>query len=401
MIKDIISSPTNVLAGILLKLMAINVNLRPDIKKYLRSLDGWVDFTLGIKTINNSVNKAITFKNGKATVLDHIPENADCRLVFTDEATLREMISLPPNEVMNLLLKNRLITEGNMSYLGIFNFLLSMLLKDKQISTMLKQQDEENAKKAAFKNKACKPVSSGKVKSPGMKASSIDPGVKFLDDPFLSEYSLNDFPRVEQFHKDHFSKTPEICAERPAILTEWFRKNGFEFKKDGSAWEPELRQGYAFKYLMENRLPIIAENDLIAGTTTTKPIGVVIYPDTSGTLIWGELLTTPYRALNRYDVSDETLHVLHHEVFPFWAKRNVREWVRTRYDNPLCQRLDERFAVYFLWKTVALSHTICDFPKLFRLGTNGIIKEIEEELLKIDPKEKKQNCNFKRNDTLP
>jgi pyruvate formate-lyase/glycerol dehydratase family glycyl radical enzyme len=388
MIKDIINSPTNVLAGILLKLMAANVNLRPGIKKYLRSIDGWINFTLGIKTVNDSVNKAISFKNGRATVLDCIPENAECRLVFTDEATLRQMISLPPNEVMNLLLKNRMITEGNMSYLQIFNFLISLLMKDKQIRIMLKQQEEETAKRAKDRDRACKGDSPAKVKKQRMKAPSVDPGVKYLDDPFLSEYSLEDFPRVKGFHKAHFSIRPEICAERPAILTEWFRQNGFEFKKDGSAWEPELRQGHAFKYLMENRHPIIAENDLIAGTTTTKPIGVVIYPDTSGTLIWGELLTAAYRPLNRYDISDETVRVLHHEVFPYWTRRNIREWVRSEYGNPLCQRLDERFAVYFLWKTVALSHTICDFPKLFRLGTKGIIREIEEELLKIDPKEK-------------
>ena len=230
MIRDIISSPTNILAGILLKLMAANVNLRPGIKKYLRSTDGWIDFTLGIKTVNDSVKKAISFKNGKATVLDYIPEHAECRLVFTDEATLRQMISLPPNEVMNLLLKNRMITEGNMSFLQIFNFLISLLMKDKQIKTMLKQQEDEMAKRAKDRAMACKNVSPDKLKKQRMKAPSVDQGVKYLDDPFLSEYSLEDFPRVKEFHKAHFSIRPEVCAERPAILTEWFRQNGFEFK---------------------------------------------------------------------------------------------------------------------------------------------------------------------------
>ncbi len=68
--------------------------------------------------------------------------------------------------------------------------------------------------------------------------------------------------------------------------------------------------------------------------------------------------------------------MLHHYVFPYWTKRNCREWVRDKYDQPLCQKLDERFAVYFMWKTAALSHTIADFPKLLRLGTSGIIAEI-------------------------
>ncbi len=387
MVKEIFKSPTNVLAGILLKLMAANVNLRPGIRKYLRSVDGWIDFTVGIRTVNNSVNKSISFKNGKAKVHDGIPYDADCSLVFTDEETLRQMINLPPNEVLNLLLKNRMITQGNMCYLQVFNFLISVLMKNKQISTMLRSQEIEKVKKAEAKQKTCKPVAIEKKRT-RLKTLSIDPGVKHLEDPYLSHYSLEDFPRLSTSLDRHFSHRPEICAERPVLLTEFFRNNGFEFKPDGTAWEAELRQGYAFKYLMENRKPIIAENDLIAGTTTTKPIGVVIYPDTSGTLIWGELLTAPYRPLNPYDVSVETINMLHHDVFPYWARKNVREWVRSKYNNPLCQQLDERFAVYFLWKTVALSHTICDFPKLFRLGTKGIISEIEKELLHVDPTEK-------------
>jgi hypothetical protein len=106
----------------------------------------------------------------------------------------------------------------------------------------------------------------------------------------------------------------------------------------------------------------------------------VLYPDSHGTMIWGELFTTPYRQLFPYDISDETIKVLHHTVFPFWIWRNFREWVRDTYSSPLCQSLDERFAVYFLWKTAALSHTILDYPRLLRLGTGGIIREAREEL---------------------
>jgi formate C-acetyltransferase len=131
---------------------------------------------------------------------------------------------------------------------------------------------------------------------------------------------------------------------------------------------------------MENRKPIIRKDDLIAGTTTSKEIGVVIYPDSHGTMIWGELLTVPHRHLFPYEISEETISVLHHKVFPFWTRRNFREWVRDKYNNPLCQQLDERFAVYFLWKTAALSHTILDYPKLLSTGARGIITEIRAEL---------------------
>jgi len=134
---------------------------------------------------------------------------------------------------------------------------------------------------------------------------------------------------------------------------------------------------------MENRKPIIRADDLIAGTTTAKEIGVVIYPDAHGTLIWGELASVSYRELNPYNISRKTMDVLHKEVLPFWTRRNFREWVRDKYNYPLSQRMDERFAVYFLWKSVSLSHTIADFPKLLEKGTSGIKNDIRAELKTI------------------
>ena len=102
--------------------------------------------------------------------------------------------------------------------------------------------------------------------------------MKHLADPYLAEYSLGDFPRLQRFLDIHFETRPEICHERALLMTEWFRENGFETDRTALPWAPELRQADAYKYLMENRKPIIRKNDLIAGTTTTKEIGVVSIP---------------------------------------------------------------------------------------------------------------------------
>jgi pyruvate formate-lyase/glycerol dehydratase family glycyl radical enzyme len=213
-----------------------------------------------------------------------------------------------------------------------------------------------------------------------MKAESVDPGVKHLDEPYLSIYRLEDFPRLERFLDIHFNVKPEVCAERAELMTGWFVENGFETDRNGEPWVPVLRQAGAFKYMMENRKPIIRREELVAGTTTSKEIGVLGYPDAAGTMFWGELGSSPFRMLNSYDVSRETADVLHHHVFPFWAKRNVREWVRKEHGYPLGQQLDERFAVIFMFKTSAFSHTIADLGKLLDMGTGGIIREIDDEL---------------------
>lgn len=288
---------------------------------------------------------------------------------------------------MLALMENRIVMNGNLGYLQLINFYLSLLLKHIHIAKLKKETKMENRKYdagAAARNS----IDSRKLRQ--IKAGSVDPGVRCLPEPYLSEYSLHDFPRLKDYLDIHLKTRPAICHERAEILTRWYRENGFETDKNGKPAVAELRQAQAFKYLMEKRKPIIRKNDLIAGTSTTKEIGVIIYPDAHGTMIWGELLTAPYRPLNPYDVTDETVDVLHNRVFPFWLHRNFRQWVREKKDYPLCQKLDERFAACFLWKTVALSHTILNYPEILKIGTKGIIVKIDREMGETPGSEKQK-----------
>ena len=357
-------------------IMAFCFNNFSKLRKYLRSDQGWLNFAVGMRTESGSVAQAIVFEEGRVRAVWGVPDGVSVQMIFVDEETLEHVTTLPPSEAMNLLLKNRMLIRGNLAYMQLFNFLVSLLRKDKQIKLMAKQKREmeEQGKREA-------PAADIPAKTMDyMRADSVDPGVQFLDDSYLADYKLDDFPRLKGFLDVHVNHRPAICIERAAILTKWFKENGFENDPAGQPWVPELRQARAFKYLMENKKPVIRNNDLIAGTTTTKEIGVVLYPDASGLLIWGELLTVPYRNLQPYDIDPGDVWELHHSIFPYWMERNFRQWVKKTYNEPLYQQLDERFAVNFLWKTTALSHTILDYPKLLKLGAKGIIREIEQEL---------------------
>ncbi|MFZ5565242.1 MAG: pyruvate formate lyase family protein [Thermodesulfobacteriota bacterium] len=368
---------TNILANLFLRFFAASFNLRPSLNRYLKCDDGPINFTFGIRTENGSVEQALEFKNGKARVLKAIPAKLDAQLVFVDEAAVKEAATQPPNKLMLALMENRMVTRGNLGYLQLMNFYLSLLLKKVQVGKLKKEARNE---KRDYDPARASEKSINKKSKDRLSATATDPGVQFLTDPYLSAYSLDDFPRLKAFLDIHLKTRPAICHERPEILTRWYKENGFEADKKGVPWVAELRQAHAFKCLMENRRPIIRDNDLVAGTTTTRDIGVVLYPDAHGTMIWGELLTAPYRPLNPYDVSPDTINVLHNSVFPFWLNRNFREWVRDNRGYPDCQKLDERFAACFLWKTVALSHTILDYPRILALGTKGIMTEIDAEI---------------------
>jgi formate C-acetyltransferase len=373
---------TNLVASAALNLMAFNFNKRSSVREYMRSNGSWIDFTIGIVIEDSSFERALTFRNGQVTVLKKIPADADCKLIVPYEKTFKELLGLPPNETLTYLMKNKIRTEGNLSYMSLFNYYVAVQLARINKGKFAKVKKKDHAQRLAEAPDVDPGIRSEMPKRhrERMVGERVDQGVKHLEDPFLSRYGIEDFPRLEKFLDIHFTVRPELCSERPKLLTDWFVENGFETDREGNPWFPPLRQGYAFKYLMENRKPIIREDDLIAGTTSSREIGVVIYPDTHGTTIWSELGSTGDRLLNPYTTDEETAATFHRYIFPYWVHRNMREWVRETYGNPLSQQMDERFAVYFMWKTAALSHTIADFPKVLKLGLSGIIREIEEEL---------------------
>jgi len=388
----------NTLSNVVLKYMAALFTYDKKKNAYLKTVDGWMNFSIGLTTEDGSVKQSIHFENGKGFVKPDI-DGVDTLLTLQDTSVLAQLASLPPNEVLNLMLKNKMSSHGNMAYLEFFNLLISVMMTNKQISQMKKQKEERDRfGKTMYAGGVRDGAADGasaeaRPRKEFLKAESIDPGVHCLqEDPYLSTYSLEDFPRLRKYLDYHHCGTPEICIERAAILTDFFRENGFETQKDGTPWVPAVRQGKAFRHLMERKKPLIRKNNLIAGTTTTKEVGVPVYPDAIGLIFWGELLTVQDRMLNAYGpLSEEEIRKINNDIFPYYVHRNMREYVRDKYHEPVCQQLDERWAATFLWKTVALSHTVLDYPKLLRLGLKGIIEETEKEMEGAS-EEKKQYC---------
>lgn len=371
----------------LLNAMALTIRLRPSVRAQFHGVDGWMDFCVAIRTVDDAVRASIHFFRGRARVSRGIPAGVDTVLSFRDEACLRRMLQATPEEVMTMLLRGEMSTSGNLATLNKFNYFLSFLLRDRHARLRARRaRDRAASTDATRKTNGDQGAAHPTGPTPYKPLSSArSDAVRFLDDPYLSQWSLDDFPRLAAFREIHFTRKPVLCPERAGLVTKWCRENGFESDRDGRPWAPELRQARMLRYVMENKAAVIRSGDLLAGTTTAQEIGVVLYPDTHATTIWGELLSAAHRDLNPYEISDETRELLHFDVFPYWEKRNVREDVRRRYGEPLGQRLDERFAVYFIWKTVAISHTIADFPKLLRLGTSGIAGEIRLARDAADP----------------
>ncbi|MBP7584148.1 MAG: formate acetyltransferase [Spirochaetes bacterium] len=384
-------SPTNLLIQAFLRFFAANLNHRASLRRYLSGVDGGLDFSVGMRTESGSVECGITIRDGRAVVSGTIPTGAGATVVFRTDAAARKLLTGTPTDQIYMLLRSEMRIEGSVMYLNLLSFLLSLVFSGTQIGSMAKERKKDRKKLIRESPRAKEELSESLAarKAERLRCAKPDRGVKFLDDPYLPQYSLEDFPRLKKYLHIHLTEKPEVCPELPKIQTEWHRAHGFEEDDKGRPWVPVLRKAHAYKYLMERKKPIIGEDSLIAGTTTSKKIGCPVYPDGSGGLIWNELITIPHRTHNPFDISEETRAILHNDVFPYWIKRNFREWVRDKYGNPLCQQMDERYALYFNWKQATISHTIPDFPKMMKLGTSGIIAEIKRELKKRSGAEKK------------
>ena len=359
-----------------LKLLGLLFTISKTLRKEIYNLETGYIFAARyqFRTRDDLVQIFVIFKNGKMKSGFGTITNPHVTISYKDKETLAKIYSKSPEESLDYLLTNEMSYTGNISYLTKFSY-LGTIIKGKKSENRATNDSplvhpiedvDGQSKKRHYENEVCR--------------KKID-RVQFLEDPYLGQYTIHNFPRLKYLKNRRFALKPTICAERAKLLTDFHRTNGFEKDSAGQPIDPNLRQANAVKYILSRKKPIIHPQHLLAGATTTKEVGVPIYPEFIATLIWPELKSIGSRELNPNAISQEDADTLNLEVFPYWMDRNVREYCRQKYKNPVSQQLEERFVLYFMMKNNAISHTIPDFRKVINEGL-GSIKEQAEELEK-------------------
>ena len=355
-----------------LKLLAfvfsVNSNLR---KKICNPETGFMfNARYQIRTKDNAIWVFVIFEDGKMSSGRGKIDKPDTVIVYKDKPTLARVWSYSGEKSLELLLTKEMSYTGNMAYLSRFSYLTGLLMKGKVeneenpgASIDIDKSREKNAKEQKYRSRLDRKTDC----------------VVHLPDPHLADYSLKDFPRLLAFRNRRFAVKPAICIERAELLTQYHKQHGFETDGCGNPINPNLRQAEALRYMLANKKPIIRENHLLAGSTTTKEVGVPLYPEFIGTMIWSELNSISNRSLNPNDLTPEEAEKLDLEIFPYWQDRTVREYVRRNFNAPYSQQLDERFVLYFLMKSNAISHTIPGFKQVLDKGLLAIKGEAAKE----------------------
>jgi len=190
-----------------------------------------------------------------------------------------------------------------------------------------------------------------------------------LNDLRLQDISLDSMPLLKQLRDACVQAKSEVCTERARYVTRYLR----DMSSDD---EPmETRYAKAVNYFLSEKDPLFFDDNLLAGTTTSKYFGAPVYPEFTGLPIWPELDTISTREKNPQKLSDSEKDELNFDIFPYWMERNILEYTRKKYNNPQCMRLFERIIFFIAGKAGCISHTVPCYKTILEKGLDEIIAE--------------------------
>ncbi|MCX2935012.1 hypothetical protein ORI20_32660 [Mycobacterium sp. CVI_P3] len=359
------------------------LNTEPALNREMTGAFGPIDAVVGIRTEDDTVQCTIEIRNAECTVVKGVCRpDAGATLVFDSLQEFASYVNADHDEAIRMFLASRVRLEGNPAAFGYVSYLTSLLSRNEDVESYRKQIERHRQQAVESAEQAGEPqrgMQRSRIKG-RLRAEKVDPGVKYLEEPFLSQYVLEDFPRLARFRQEHYDTMPEVTAEQGRLLTDFYVINGFETKSDGTAWDPTLRTARAFEYLMENKEPVLRKDGLLAGTITPNPIcGSVQQPYTVGWSIWGEMTTLQDRELDPFFISDETRETLHRYVFPFWMDKHTVQMWKDRNDYPLSAKINDRMFCFNLWSLNSLNPGSPGFERVVHQGLESIREEVVQQ----------------------
>ncbi len=216
--------------------------------------------------------------------------------------------------------------------------------------------------------------------------------------------------RVEELIEGYFKARPEICVERPKLITEYCLREGLFEKPRVSI----LDKARLYRYVLENKEAVVhhdigfkmpdkgkemekfplKDSSLFAGSTTSKFKGVVLYPEFLGLSIWPELSTISTRKDNPYHLDEKDAEMLNRDIFPYWMKNSILEIARSRFENDSREarglKLMQHLVFFLATKNQCISHTIPDFSEAVRHGLRDMINKANKKKSMASGNEKEE-----------
>jgi len=172
-------------------------------------------------------------------------------------------------------------------------------------------------------------------------------------------------------------RIPELCIERAALLTQSY--------KDTEGEAAVIRQAKALEKVLKEITVKIEDDELIVGRATGKRIAGILIPEVQWQWYLEELDNISKRKAEAFQPLTEDEIVKMREILSYWKGKSL-------YDKWYA-RLPEQFHDEFSWCTWGpvisgtpfhLAHNCPGLDRVLTRGLNGIKKQVDEELEKLD-----------------
>lgn len=181
-------------------------------------------------------------------------------------------------------------------------------------------------------------------------------------------------PRIEGLVKALYEKMPEIESDRAVLLTESYKV---------TEGEPIItRRAKAFEHILENIPITIRDDELIVGSATKAPRGCQVFPEYSFEWLTAEFDTVATRSADPFYISEETKETLR-EVYKYWKGKTTSELATSYMSAEALTAIEHNIFTPGNYFYNGVGHVTVDYPKVLKIGYNGIIKEAEEALMAL------------------
>jgi trans-4-hydroxy-L-proline dehydratase len=181
--------------------------------------------------------------------------------------------------------------------------------------------------------------------------------------------------RIKTLRENSLNAINCISAERALLVTEFYKS------PVSAQVSIPVARALCFQYILENKSVCILDNELIVGERGPAPKATPTYPEVNlHSLQDLDILDSREKVFFRVDA--ETRKAYEEVVIPFWLGKSHRERMMKQMS---AEWLDAYAAGLFteFQEQRAPGHTVCG-SKIYRLGMNDFIRQIDEALVKLD-----------------
>ncbi len=188
---------------------------------------------------------------------------------------------------------------------------------------------------------------------------------------FYKQSFIQKTDRISRILERTFAKLPEIESARAKLLTESYRETEDQ--------PTIIRRAKAFEHILKHIPIVIREEELIVGSSTTKPRGCQTYPEFSYEWLESEFDTVATRSADPFYISEQTKADLK-EADAYWKGKTTSELATAYMESETLLAMKHNVFTPGNYFYNGVGHVTVHYDWVLAVGFKGIRLRAENEL---------------------